>query len=1172
MSRRVQLYVGGRPADLSDGSPIQWTWTREELDNPTVVRNSYTHQLTLPGTPANDAIFGSFQRVDRAYAEVVGESTGIAFNPLKKAPFALYDERSEVLARGYLKLDAIESRGEQAHGYKVTLYGGLGSLFYDLEMTAEGSKRTLADLIYVNGNAEDVEPESETMAVTRDTLMLLWDSSYLGVRPKWQGIVDFAPCYNGLPEGEFDANKAIVSSTDWYNFPTPVDGCNPLGGSGTPILATFQNRHTEWEMRDLRCWLQRPVVSVKAVLEALTDPRNTGDWSLALDGAFFTAGTNPWYDDAWMTLPLLKKGEGQAWATLTLADALRGSCTPAAFLIGYAKTFGLVFDVDEAAMTVTLRTRDDYYDGGNLYDLTDRADRRDVDIRPVNASSRWYEMKAAAVGEYAKEYETTYGRVYGSQRIDTGWEFDGDVKDLLGGYPFRGAADVLETSALFYENYYSSYGTKYGLAVVDQETVKYQLFDGSGNARDFDAYVGQYLSKTQNWYNAGAHGSDVFAKPQLHGADGKAEDGAGVLVIRTGDEALPGTMHWRVSQDSQAMEDLNGGRPCWLLSGQSGVDYTSITKLPSYRRMAGSLTMDFGAPREVAVPGEGVSEGATIYFNRWKGYLADRLDVDTKVLTAKVDLRGLDVGPALLRDMWWWRSALWSLNRIKDYTPDRDGLTECEFVQVHDADAYTQSQAVPEMESWYLNASPLSLSFLAAGESKVVTITSNVAWTLTIPSPMNGWLSADKSSGTGNDTVVLTASSNAGAVRSGTVALSGAHSTSASVGITQQTSFTPSISIEPQVRTYDNQARTFYWQISCNGAWSCTGNTSGGWLICNSSGSGNGVATIQTTTHTGNSNRTAVLTFSMTDYPAVTCTATITQTPAAQAKTYALELGASSHVLPAGGGSYVLTVQGVTYTNGVETSRVNLSASDLTVVKSGSAAISRSGLTFSASDLGTTPTSAVQAVFQLTWTLNGAATSFTCSQEANSSTVTYTSNAYTPAQGAVVWNASGTTVAKATGDYKILNPSITIVQTQTRTWTSGAYSYDTVTFTDSGTWTVSGTGLSEADNRIVWASNGNPEQRTGTLTLKYGADTAGTWALTQAAAQVTPTKLTVTWRSGMLSNTEDTVSRTVYGTYVRWTLSGGDTVYSTLYPVQGDNVYTTSALSTVFGRITAVTY
>ena len=974
MSRKVTLYIGGLKADLPDESPIQFTWTREELDNPTVVRNSYTQQLTLPGTPANDAIFGHFGRVDRATQSSLGQSTGVYFNPLKKADFALYADDMTVLARGYAKLDEITSRGDQATSYKISLYGGLGSLFYDLAHNTDGSDRTLADLTYKDSNDADVTPSTEAMSVDRLTIAAMWGASILTPIPDWNNILTFAPFYNGISQGEFDANKAIVSTTAYYNFPAQA-GYTPAAGSygNNPILALFTNKHTEWEMRDFRAYLQRPCVSVKAVMEALTDARNTGDWTLALDGSFFTAGTNPWYDDAWMTLPLLSWPEDGDWTALHLSDALAGGgMTPADFLIGYAKMFGLVFHVDESAQAVTLMARDDYYAIADTIDLSERVDIDTVQIKPCNASARWYEMKAKEVdAEYTKEYENTYGRVYGSQRIDTGWEFDSAVKDLLPKFPFKGAADVLETSPNFYLNWYSSAG---GLAVVDSESVKYRLYDGSGNAQDFDAYLGQWLSKTTYWYNNTYNGFDFCPKVQLHGAENKASDGSGVLVIRVGEETLPNTMNWHVSDDDADMLALNEGRPCWQLAGNT----TAVSKIPSFRRMAGAQTMDFGAPREIAVPGENTGEGASVYFNRWKAYLEDRLDVDTKVLTCKVDWRGFQVGGALLRNFYWYRNTMWSLNKIINYAPTVDGLTECEFVLVKDKAAYDNGQDVPAMANWYLSVYPGSLSFLPAGESKTLTITSNVAWTLTVPA----WITADKLSGSGDDTVTLTAAQNTGTNRSGTLAFSGAHSTSASVSVSQQTSITPSLSVWPNNRTYDNAARTFYYQVTCNGRWRVK-SISAAWITSTASGNGNGSAAIGLAANGGNSSRSGTIVWEMTDYPATTYTTYITQNPAAATVTYAVELGASSYTIPATGGNYTLAVQGVTYTNGVETSRVNLTASDLSLSKTGSDAISCSGLTFSAADLGATATAEQTAIYTITWTANGSQATFTAKQAAN---------------------------------------------------------------------------------------------------------------------------------------------------------------------------------------------
>ena len=1174
MSRRVTLYIAGLRADLPDDSPIQLTWTREELDNPTVVRNSYTQQLTLPGTPANDAIFGHFGRLERATQSLAGQTAGPYYNPLKKADFALYSEDMTVLARGYAKLDEISSRGDQAVSYKVSLYGGLGSLFYELSYNADGSGRTLADLTYKDVNDADVTPSAEGLSVDAHTLRGLWDAQLLDPTPDWRNILTYAPCYNGLPAGDFDANKAIVTSATWYNFPTPNDGCNPLAGAGqsNPILATFTDKHSEWEVRDFRAYLQRPAVSVKAVLQALTDSRNTGEWTLALDGDFFTDGNNPWYDDAWMTLPMLATPEDGDWTALHLADALGSDAlTPADFLIGYAKMFGLVFHVDESAQSVTLMARDDYYGSADEIVLTERVDIDTVAVKPCNASARWYEMKADVKdGEYAQTYADTYGRVYGSQRIDTGWEFDSDVKDLLPKFPFRGAADVLETSADFYANYYNGYP---GLAVVDNEAVKYKLYDGSGNAKDFDAYVGQYLAKTVNWYNASYNGSDAFPKVQLHGADGKAGDGSRVLLIRVGEETLPSSMRWQTSDDSAAMATLNDGRPCWLLDGTG----YNLSKLPSFRRMAGAQTVDFGAPREIAVPGESTGEGASVYFNRWKGYLADRLDVDTKVLTCKVDWRGFQVGTALLRHFYWYRNTWWSLNKIRNYAPTADMLTECEFVQVHDRAAYTSSQAVPALANWYLNASPGTLAFLPAGESKTITITANVAWTLTAPA----WITASAASGSGNASVTLTAAANSGSDRSGSVALSGAHSTSASVSVSQETAFVPSLSVSPNNRTYDANSRTFYYTVTCNGRWRVK-SISGAWITCTSSGTGNGYATISIAANTG-SNRTAHITWEMTDYPATTYTTYITQSAPAPTITYAVELGTNSYTFPAGGGSLTQTVTGKTYTNGTLTSSVTLTASDLTITRSGSTAVSNSGLTFSAADLGTTMTMEQTSTFTITWIANGTSATFTAKQAANGRTPygdPTESVDFSPIPSPVIWHNSGTSTASKMGDYVNIVPTVNVTTTQAYVYDSGATGSETHAHTEGATITVGGGGLSCAGSpqslyTVTWEANPDDSSRTGSVIATYNGYSA-TRSVTQAAGDSpspAPSQITIEYEDGGIIKTATSIGRFLYTNYTGWRFSGIQGMwYTAVTPAVGDGIYSDTALTVQVGEITAVTY
>ena len=72
--------------------------------------------------------------------------------------------------------------------------------------------------------------------------------------------------------------------------------------------------------------------------------------------------------------------------------------------------------------------------------------------------------------------------------------------------------------------------------------------------------------------------------------------------------------------------------------------------------------------------------------------LRDLLDKDTKVMTCRVNLEGLQVGPQLLRRFFWYDNSLWVLNKITNYSLTTYDPAECEFVQVRNIENYTNGQ------------------------------------------------------------------------------------------------------------------------------------------------------------------------------------------------------------------------------------------------------------------------------------------------------------------------------------------------------------------------------------------------------------------------------------------------------------------------------------------------
>lgn len=288
MKQRIELYIGNIRADIGEQSPVLFTYTAEELRNPTIVKNSYSQQLTLAGTLNNNKIFQSFFRLDAA--------SGDAFNPSKRAPFRIFADGGRVVVAGYCKLDGVQRTGVEV-AYKVTLFGGLGGFLYTLQYNDDGT-RSLADLTFTDetGTVRDV-----AFTINRAAVLEAWNNAYTAAS-LWS-IVNFAVCYEGVPD-KFDAARALVKAAE-----------NGLETSVTKDGKTYSARQgfaevdlpgdmTAWQVKDLRSYLQRPVLSVRAILRAICNPVNNGGYTVHLDPAFFE-DTNSHYYSTWLTLKKL---------------------------------------------------------------------------------------------------------------------------------------------------------------------------------------------------------------------------------------------------------------------------------------------------------------------------------------------------------------------------------------------------------------------------------------------------------------------------------------------------------------------------------------------------------------------------------------------------------------------------------------------------------------------------------------------------------------------------------------------------------------------------------------------------------------------------------------------------------------------------------------------------
>ena len=187
MKGEIKLYIGGVPVELSKGIDILFTYSVDELTNPTVVKNSYSKTITIEDTQQNSQLFGQFWNVERIQS-IDGEY-GVAFNPSKRVPFVLY-VNGEIYQEGYAKLMNVKTIGKNST-YEVSLFGGLGSFWYNLSYQGDDNegdnKKKLSDLRFMTGSTTPSEREFD-FVIKKETLQDAWNNVSADTSSKWHFI------------------------------------------------------------------------------------------------------------------------------------------------------------------------------------------------------------------------------------------------------------------------------------------------------------------------------------------------------------------------------------------------------------------------------------------------------------------------------------------------------------------------------------------------------------------------------------------------------------------------------------------------------------------------------------------------------------------------------------------------------------------------------------------------------------------------------------------------------------------------------------------------------------------------------------------------------------------------------------------------------------------------
>lgn len=299
----ISILIDGQEAELKEPMELHLTYAHIDLHNPTVVKNGFSKTIVFDGTPTNNRIFGCFGNMDRMIATADGKNTGAYYDPSRKVDVVIM-RNYEILDRGYLKLDKVVKKGNNVE-YHTTFYSGLGQFLYGLSYKDDGEQMKLSDLVY------DYDVNFE---VNKNVIVTAWryiTGMISGNVYKKFDFINFAPCYNGIPEN-FNADKVAINVESFKSdealydsFIKSKDGYATINGW---MLGELKKEYDEWQMMDLRSYLQRPVIRFKEIIKAICNPENNGGYEVELDEEFFSEN-NPYYHDAWMTLPLLTEIE-----------------------------------------------------------------------------------------------------------------------------------------------------------------------------------------------------------------------------------------------------------------------------------------------------------------------------------------------------------------------------------------------------------------------------------------------------------------------------------------------------------------------------------------------------------------------------------------------------------------------------------------------------------------------------------------------------------------------------------------------------------------------------------------------------------------------------------------------------------------------------------------------
>lgn len=741
MKQIFELYINSQLVDFSSDFDLHFNYQLEDLANPTNIKNTFTKTVKIDGTPNNNRIFNSIYHLD----SFITPSEYI-FNPMDRIPFQLF-KNGDLVESGYMQLTSIDVNNKQV-SYNINLFGGLGDFFYSLAYTNDDNtdniELRLKDLYFqVEDEHRNILPkDSEFDFKINHQFVYDCFNNPLKDDNTLPSFITFIPTYQGLYE-DFDNDKVLVNMRESNVFPYQYivkeieeDGTNVKYASYYGhAMVELPNGLTEWEVRDLRSYKQKPALRLSKLFQAICNPINNGGYQVELDPTFFNQDNDAYYK-AFIVLPNIQFNDEDETVDktnrlVTKEMILSTEFSPLQYLLDYCKMFGLYFEKDLYEKKIYIKTRNNYF-SGKVIDIDDKIDySKTVNITPHLFTNKYYKLSSKETSTYLTDkYKNNYSIDYGQKRINTNYNFNKEVVDMYEDNIYQNAVPMLQ-SGKYYFKYFTSDDYQAPSWLIDNPTMKLYRYEWhedlplvkifKDKTTDYNIVANEYMFRisiagvevfTYHQWIDNTKTENLNIDPLLSSYDAvekiccytqnnneqQATDLNNFLVIYN-DQANLNYANYIVSDDNPYMFELNDNKACYYYSEQENDYCKKLLVLPHYSRYSYDSniveqSLDFGKPRELYTPYTIYDETTTIYNNYWQNYFLEQFDRNTKKVTCNVNLNDMVINNDTLKHFYFFDNSCWLLNKIDNYSPNTWGTTKCEFIKINNQEAYTKGQHI----------------------------------------------------------------------------------------------------------------------------------------------------------------------------------------------------------------------------------------------------------------------------------------------------------------------------------------------------------------------------------------------------------------------------------------------------------------------------------------------